>query len=156
MKHERNISGAAPVAHLPDLPGLQGLAIGCLRHWNRGGAAAALGALRAQMPEARACAAFDALQDLTETLATHIRRPLRCHAPQCHCVGPDEAAFARFVEEAALGDREDALMLASLLVAPRGILPLADAAARLGLGLHRALLIEGATKIPEPTSQTRH
>ena len=156
MKHERDISGAAPVAHLPDLPGVQGLVIGCLRHWNRGGAAAALAALRARMPEARACAAFDALQDLTETLATHIRRPLRCHAPQCHCVGLDEAAFARFVEEAALGEREDALMLASLLVAPRGILPLADAAARLGLDLHRAVLLDRSAKIPEPTSQTRH
>lgn len=156
MKHERDISGAASVARISDLPDMQGLVIGCLRHWNRGGAAAALGALRAWMPEPRACAAFDALQDLTETLAAHIRRPLRCHAPHCRCVGRDEAAFARFVEEAALGEREDALMLASLLVTPRAILPLTDAAARLGLGLHRAVVSDQSAKIPEPENHTIH
>lgn len=156
MKHARTITPDAPVAQMNDMAGLPGMVIACLRHWNRGGAAAALGLLRAHMAEAPACAAFEALQDLTEVLGPHIRRPLRCHAPQCHCVGLDEAAFARFVEEAALGEREDALMLASLLVEARGILPLADAARRLGLTLHRAVLRQREQCIPDPANRTRH
>jgi hypothetical protein len=156
MKHARTFTPDAPVAQMDEMTGLPGMVIACLRQWNRGGAPAALGLLRTQMANAPACAAFEALQDLTEVLGPHIRRPLRCHAPQCHCVGLDEAAFARFVEEAALGEREDALMLASLLVAPRGIMPLADAAGRFGLALHRALLCQRAQSIPDPVNTTRH
>ncbi|KNX41722.1 hypothetical protein ROTO_16930 [Roseovarius tolerans] len=156
MKHVRTITPDAPVAQMDDMTGLPGIVIACLRHWNRGGAAAALGLLRAHMSEATACASFEALQDLTDVLGPHIRRPLRCHAPQCQCVGLDEAAFARFVEEAALGEREEALMLASLLVAPRGIMPLADAAHRLGLTLHRAVLQQRTQGFPDPANQTRH
>jgi hypothetical protein len=108
------------------------------------------------MGETRAGAACAALQDVADSLGAHMRRPLRCHAPDCHCVGADEAAFARFVEEAALGGREDALMLASLLVEARGLLPLTDAAARLGLCLQRAVLYDQAQHMPDPVSPTRH
>ncbi|HKL54505.1 MAG TPA: hypothetical protein VJ893_00120 [Roseovarius sp.] len=156
MKHARTITPDAPVAQMDDMTGLPGLVIACLRHWNSGGAAAALGLLRGHMSEAAACAAFEALQDVTAVLGPHIRRPLRCHAPQCHCVGLDEAAFARFVEEAALGEREEALMLASLLVEARGIMPLADAASRLGLALHRAVLRQRVQSFPDPANKIRH
>ncbi|MEI4234102.1 hypothetical protein [Roseovarius sp. D22-M7] len=156
MKHARDITGPATVGHMAEMTGLKGMVITCLRQWNRGGAAAALAVLRDRMGETRAAAAFEALQDVADSLDAHMRRPLRCHAPHCHCVGADEAAFARFVEESALGGREDALMLASLLVEARGILPLTEAAARLGLCLHRAVLYESAQRMPDPVSRTRH
>jgi len=156
MKHTRAITGTAPVDHISEMTGLSGMVIACLRHWNSGGAAAALWLLRDRLGERQAGASFKALQDLADTLGTCMRRPLRCHAPHCHCVGSDEAAFARFVEEAALGVREDALMLASLLVDARGILPLTDAAGRLGLHLHRAALCEAMQRMPDPASPTRH
>ncbi len=156
MKHAREITGQMPVGQMAEMADLPGMVVSCLRQWNRGGAVAALEMLRAHMAEVQALATFEALQDLTEVLAPHMRRPLRCHAPHCACVGMDEAAFARFVEEAALGAREDALMLASLLVEARAILPLTDAAERLGLCLHRGSLCARRPVMPDPVSQTRH
>jgi hypothetical protein len=156
MKHARDLTGQMPVDQMAQLDGLNGLTVAALRAWNAGGALRAHALLCDRMAEPMALAAFEALQDLTEVLGPHIRRPLRCHAPNCACVGLDEAAFARFVQEAALGDREDALLLASILVQPRAILPLTDAAARLGLCLHRAALRAPQSRIPEPTSATRH
>ncbi|MFO7758690.1 MAG: hypothetical protein R6V26_09460 [Roseovarius sp.] len=156
MKHARGITGTVPVGHMSEVSGVSGMVIACLRHWNSGGAAAAYGLLRDRLGEQQGGASFNALQDLADILAACMRRPLRCHAPHCHCVGMDEAAFARFVEDAAFGVREDAMMLASLLVDARGILPLTDAAGRLGLYLHRAALCETAQGMPDPASQTRH
>lgn len=156
MKHARDITGQMPVAETAELAGLSGMVVSCLRHWNQGGAEAALAMLYARMADGQALLTFEALQDVTVVLAAHTRRPLRCHAPHCACVGMDEAVFARFVEEAALGEREDALMLASLLVEARAILPLTDAAGRLGLSLHRAALCARARDLSEPASQTRH
>ncbi|WP_297772197.1 hypothetical protein [uncultured Roseovarius sp.] len=156
MKHARDLSGQMPVGHMAEMDGISAMAVACLRAWNQGGAMRAHAMLCERMTEPMATASFEALHDVTEVLGSNVRRPLRCHAPQCDCVGLDEAAFARFVEEAALGEREDALMLASLLVAPRGILPLADAAGRLGLALHRAVLCQQTQAIPDPVNQTRH
>lgn len=156
MKHARELSGQMPVGQMAEMQGLAGLAVACLRAWNEGGAIRAHAMLCERMAPPMALATFESLQDLTEVLGAQMRRPLRCHAPHCDCVGLDEAAFARFVEEAALGEREDALMLASLLVNARGILALTEAAARLGLCLHRAALRAQARRIPEPLSATRH
>lgn len=154
MKHARDWTGQMPVDQMNQMDGLNRLTVAALRAWNAGGALRAHALLCDRMAEPMALAAFEALQDLTEVLGPHIRRPLRCHAPHCSCVGLDEAAFARFVQEAALGEREDALLLASLLVQARAILPLTDAAARLGLCLHRAA--RAAPRIPDPASATRH
>ena len=46
MKHARAITGTAPVGHISEMTGVSGMVIACLRHWNDGGAAAALGLLR--------------------------------------------------------------------------------------------------------------
>lgn len=143
-----------PVDQMDQMDGLNRLTVAALRAWNAGGALRAHALFCDRMAEPMALAAFEALQDLTEVLGPHIRRPLRCHAPHCARVGLDEAAFARFVQEAALGEREDALLLASILVQARAILPLTDIAARLGLCLHRATLT--APRIPDPASATRH
>jgi hypothetical protein len=140
MKHARDLSGDMPVATMETLPRMSALLISALRGWNRGGAGAALDALRACMTEAQAAAAMAAMCDLAGILGAARRRPLACHAPLCPCVGADEAAFARFVQEAALGEREDALLLASLVVEARAIAALTEAAQRLGLHLHRATL----------------
>ena len=140
MKHPRDLSGEVPGAAMQGMEPLPTLVIAVLRGWNRGGAGAALVALRERMTEAQAAAAMAAMCDLAGILGTSRRRPLACHAPQCLCVGADEAAFARFVREAALGDREDALLLASLIVDGPAIIGLTEAAARFGLHLHRATL----------------
>lgn len=156
MKHARDITGSTTVGDMTGVTHVADMVITCLRQWNRNGAAAAFALLRDRMGAAQAGASVRALQDLADILEAHMRRPLRCHAPHCSCVGTDEAAIARFVEEAAFGARDDALMLASLLVDCRGILPLTDAAARFGLCVHRAALCAAVRTMPEPTSQTRH
>ncbi|HKL64644.1 MAG TPA: hypothetical protein VJ886_00920 [Roseovarius sp.] len=144
MKHARDLSGELPVADMRGMQPLAALVIAALRGWNRGGAGAALVALRARMSEGQAAAAMAAMCDLAGVLGTARRRPLACHAPDCPCVGADEAAFARFVQAAALGEREDALLLASLMVDARAIIALTDAAQRFGLHLHRATLRDRA------------
>jgi hypothetical protein len=156
MKHARDLNGQMPVGNMAEMNGVAAMVVACLRAWNQGGALRAHAMLCEQMAESTALAAFETLQDLTDVLSSTMRRPLRCHAPGCSCVGLDEAAFARFVEEAALGEREDALMLASVLVQARGILPVTEAASRLGLCLHRATLGRQASRMPEPLSATRH
>ena len=157
MKHARDLSGELPVAAMDGMQPLAVLLIAALRAWNRGGAGAALVALRARMSEGQATSAMAAMCDLAGVLGTARRRPLACHAPDCPCVGADEATFARFVQEAALGEREDALLLASLVVEAHAITRLADAAQRFGLHLHRATLCDGvALTATQPMGTTVH
>ena len=87
-----------------------------------------------------AAQAFDAL--CRHCLAGR-RRPLMRHGHACPCLGTDEAAFARLVQTATEGEREDALMLACGMVrhdlAP-AVVHLAQAA---GLALAWALAAQG-------------
>ncbi|SFI89893.1 hypothetical protein [Celeribacter neptunius] len=46
----------------------------------------------------------------------HARRPLCPHAMSCDCLGADEAVLAQFVRLAAKGQREDACLMAMLLI----------------------------------------
>jgi hypothetical protein len=46
----------------------------------------------------------------------HARRPLVHHGMSCDCLGADEAVLAQFVRHAARGQREDACLMAMLLV----------------------------------------
>jgi hypothetical protein len=65
------------------------------------------------------------------------------HGCACPCLGADEAAFARLVQTATEGEREDALMLACCMVRPDlapGLVHLAQAA---GLALAWALAARG-------------
>ena len=48
--------------------------------------------------------------------AGHARRPLLGHALDCPCAGSDECVFARFVALAAEGAREEAVLMAALIV----------------------------------------
>ncbi|TDL84222.1 hypothetical protein E2L08_01785 [Palleronia sediminis] len=57
-----------------------------------------------------------AFRDLVTILAEMGRRPLMTHAPGCACVGSDEAIFAHFVAQSATGERDEALLIASLLM----------------------------------------
>lgn len=141
MRHARDLAGDLPVAAMGGLTPVAGLVVAVLRGWNAGGPGQAMAVLRAHMTEPRAGAAMAALCDLAGVLGAHRRRPLACHAPHCTRVGADEAGFARFVECAALGAREEALLMAGLIVEGRAILSLTDAAARFGLHLHRASLV---------------
>ncbi|AJE47662.1 hypothetical protein [Celeribacter indicus] len=69
----------------------------------------------------------------------HGRRPLMRHGMGCDCLGADEAVLAQFVRLAAQGAREDATLMAMLLV--RGdMAPLAvSLAEQLGLTIRQTV-----------------
>ena len=132
--------GAAPVGRLAELPPLErrgdplpaalvrraGRAGGvCRTSWRRGTATARPRARRRlRRPGQRPWPA-------------HSRRPLMGHAPGCPCAGADECVFARFVALAAEGAREDAVLMAALMVRADLALGLALQAERIGLRLMR-------------------
>ncbi len=69
----------------------------------------------------------------------HARRPLVPHGMACDCLGADEAVLAQFVRLAARGQREDACLMAMLMVRA-DIAPLAvSLAEQLGLLINATL-----------------
>jgi len=130
--------GATPVARLEDLSDLEAAAILMLRiccdaaagrpaptRFRRGG------------PEA---AAFEAVAALVSAAVAGARRPLARHAAECACVGADESALARMVASAAEGEREEAMLLATLIARPEHGPEVARLAERAGLELRRLAL----------------
>lgn len=133
------MNGGAPVGYLTELGGVEAGAVRCLRLWCEGpdgktevwrGLAAALGPDRGR-------ATLCAFEGLLGLLVDHGRRPLMRHDVGCKCLGADEATFANFVSAAASGQREDAMLMAMLLVRPDMSLPLTHLAQTFGLSLHR-------------------
>jgi len=131
--------GAAPVGRLSDLAPLERRIVRSLRLLGHGEVgrmafrmdlAAGLGADAAEAVGGR-------LEELLVTLLRHARRPVACHDIACPCVGGDEYALARFVALAAEGDREDAVLLAAMLVRSDIVLCLAPLAEEVGLRVGR-------------------
>jgi len=134
--------GARPVGRIEDLDA-EGLElVGLLRRLTAGPAARAAAETlleqRAGTDMAlRVIAAFDAVW---RHIALHGRRPLMRHGTGCSCLGADEACLATLVEAATEGAREDALLMACLVVRPdMSPMVVADAAV-LGLALRRLVL----------------
>ena len=110
--------GGAAVGRLAELPPLERRVIRCLRLWCAGPQGQGGPRARAR-PAPRAGgrpASRRALDDLLGTTARHARRPLMGHALDCPCAGGDECVFARFVALAAEGAREEAVLMAALMV----------------------------------------
>jgi hypothetical protein len=131
--------GAAPVGRLTDLPPLERRIVRSLRllgHGEVGRAALQMDLAAALGPET-AAAVGGRLEELLGTLMRHARRPVACHDLTCPCVGGDEYALARFVALAAEGDREDATLLAALLVRADVAICLAPLAEEVGLRVGR-------------------
>lgn len=152
------VRGGVPVGHLSELPHVEAGAIACLRLWCDGagsqarlwdGLAGALGAAHGK----RALGAFEGLVGL---IVAHGRRPLMRHHRDCICVGADEAAFAALIAAAADGEREDAMLLAALLVRP-GVSPeVVELAGEFGLALRRMALCDSRPIGSAPLQETVH
>jgi hypothetical protein len=136
--HPRNPGGAA-VGRLDELPPLERRVIRCLRLWCAGEAGQqALGeelARRHGPDSARRIAA--GFSELVVATVRNARRPLMGHAVDCPCAGSDECVFARFVALSAEGAREEAVLIAALMVRADLALGLAALAEQVGLGLMR-------------------
>ncbi len=115
--HQRNPGGAA-VGRLAELPPLERRVIRCVRLWSGGSQGReALGEELARRHGRRPAGTLPrALDELLETTVRYARRPLMGHALDCPCAGSDECVFARFVALAAEGAREEAVLIAALIV----------------------------------------
>ena len=112
--------GGTAVGMINDYDGIEAAAVIYLRMWFDGPQERRNmhEDLRQSLGAAKAGKAFQALGDLFSLCATHGRRPLMRHSSTCKCVGADEACFARFICAAAEGEREDAMLIATLIVRP--------------------------------------
>lgn len=131
--------GASPVGRLAHLPEAESWWVRALRLWCDGdeGQVALKTELEARFGEAGAHAVFARFTDLLSLIFRYSRRPLVRHSVDCTCVGADEAVFALFCSQ-ALADREEAMMIACLLLRA-DVAPLAVSLAQtLGLDLMRA------------------
>jgi hypothetical protein len=136
MRPER---GTSPVARLAHLPEAEAWWVRALRLWCDGdeGQGALRAELEARFGEAGAHAVFARFTDLLGLIFHYSRRPLVRHSVSCDCVGADEAVFALFCSQ-AVTDREEAMMIACLLLRA-DVAPLAVSLAQtLGLDLMRA------------------
>jgi hypothetical protein len=128
--------GGAAVGQLAELPPLERRVIRCLRLW-----CAEPQALTTELAARRGAAAAEGIATdfgaLMLTFVSHARRPMLRHDLDCPCAGADECVFARFVALAAEGAREDAVLMAALMVRPDMALPLATLAEAIGLALAR-------------------
>lgn len=136
--------GAAPVARLDDLTEEEAWTIAAIRLWSEEGGAgnAALAeAVAGRIGRERGRRVSSLFGDLMTLMADHARRPILRHRPACSCVGADEAVIANFVTASTQGPREDAMLIATLLLRP-DVAPLAVSLAQmLGLELRRGLAL---------------
>ncbi|MEY1554076.1 hypothetical protein AB3Y40_00440 [Yoonia sp. R2331] len=149
--------GGAAVGHLQDYDSLKATAVIYLRMWCDGpdmqsivqhDMTQALGAARGQR-------VFEAFCDLCRLCAHHGRRPLAHHALHCKCVGADEASFAQFIASATEGDREDAMLIAILLVRPDVAPVITSLATQFGISLKQMKLCARRAAAPKPTGRHR-
>ncbi|MGG7567150.1 hypothetical protein ACQ5SO_13435 [Rhodovulum sp. DZ06] len=140
--------GAAPVSRMEELSPLETAAVMYFRLWHDGeaGRARATADFAALLGLGHGAAAVQALDRLCALLGAHGRRPLMRHSKSCSCVGSDEAVVAAFLSRAAEGEREEAMLMASLLIRAE-MAPLALAVAEeLAVALRRLAL----RAAPEP------
>lgn len=115
--------GGLPVGHFDDLAPLEARVVAALRLWD---------------PDGSTTGPARALGELLALCQHYGRRPLLRHAVGCPCLGADEACLARLVATAATGGREDAMLIATLMVRPDVAPALSAVAQDFGLGLARA------------------
>jgi hypothetical protein len=130
--------GAAPVGRLTELPPLERQVIRYLRLWSAGADGQELAMQEFDAKHGRAAARLVArFGELVLLTVRHARRPLRGQAPGCLCAAGEKCVFARFVALAAEGAREEAILMAALMVRADLALELTALAEEIGLGLMR-------------------
>lgn len=131
--------GGATVGRLSDLTPIEAGAVMYLRLWaeGSGGRADAASDFDIALGKDHGSIAMLTLDRLCTLCARHGRRPLVRHGLGCACLGADENCFAQMIAAASEGAREDAMMMASLIVRPDFAPALASLSEELGLALRR-------------------
>ena len=160
MMDEIGVPGDAParrggetVAMLDALPPTQILSILLLRDWCEGPEGRTRIAVLLEeglgaYPGQKAAGDWDAFMRM---LTERGRRPLMRHATTCRCVGADEAVIANLLELAASGERDDAMLVASLLVPGDRLLYLMVLAEAVGVAIRRTDLRLRRARAPART-----
>lgn len=131
--------GGAPVGYVSELDQVEAASVLYLRMWCNGpdSQAKVWSDFATRMGHDQGRNALKSFEQICNLFARHGRRPLMRHSVECKCLGADESCFANFIGAAANGDREDAMLIATLLVRA-DIAPLITSLAEdLGLGLKR-------------------
>lgn len=112
--------GGAPVGFITELNGIEAASVIYLRLWCDGPDAQAQvwNDFASGLGPDQGRKALESFGDLCSLCTRHGRRPLMRHAVRCKCLGADESCFANFIATAATGEREDAMLIATLLVRP--------------------------------------
>ncbi len=110
--------GGAPVGYLYELAHVEAKAVQFLRLWSEGPEAqsliwtefqTALGADNGRIAQ-------QSFENLCTLCGRYGRRPMMRHHSSCKMIGADESCFANLVALAANGEREDAMLISTLLV----------------------------------------
>ncbi len=152
--------GGATVGHLQDYDAITAASIVYLRMWcNSADTQASMAHdLIATLGVGRGRKAVEAFAELCGMCVQHGRRPLCRHALHCKCVGADEASFAHFIAAATEGDRDDAMLIAILLVRPDVAPIITSLAADFGLALKQMNLAtpRAIAQMPPQRQTTLH
>lgn len=148
--------GGAAVGFLSDLNSVEAATVDCLRRWSDGPQAQAdlwndMSAAMGTQNARRAVQSFDQLYGLCARFG---RRKLMRHSVACECLGADEACFANFIGAAADGQREDAMMIATLLVRADYASIVTTLATDFGLALRRMPCSAGRTVLENSKTTT--
>ena len=138
-----------------ELEATQAAAVLYLRLWNDGpqSRAEVQQDLRLALGEEQGHKALQSFEQLCRLFKEHCRRPLMRHSVTCKCLGADEACFANFVAIAAEGDREDAMLIATLLVRADMAPAVTMLASELGLALKRMCLSTQVARVETHAGQ---
>ncbi len=141
--------GGAAVGRLTDLAPIEAGAVMYLRLWSEGakGRADAASDFDIALGANQGRAAMLTLDRLCSLCASYGRRPLIRHGLGCACLGADENCFAQMIAAASEGAREDAMMMASLIVRPDFAPALTSLSEELGMALRRM-----TAAVPMPTT----
>lgn len=155
-KHDQ-LRGGTPVGMLSELPKFNALSVLMFRHWWAGpdGQAEVWSRFCTRYPFPAAHEHMKSFEQLMSLLSRHCRRPLMYHNVQCSCLGGDESAFASFIEAAALGDREDAMLFAINLMRPDMAVMAASLAEQVGLAIS-GINVEHPLGDMNISNQTKH
>lgn len=131
--------GSTPVGFIAELDGVEAASVIYLRLWCDGpeSQARVWNDFASGLGSDHGRTALNSFDELCKLCTRHGRRPLIRHSVQCKCLGADESCFANFISAAATGEREDAMLIATLLV-HADVAPLITAlASDFGLALMR-------------------
>ena len=158
MTNSQQKRGGAPVGYITELDGVEAASVIYLRLWCNGPDSRTsvwndfvfhLGAERGRK-------ALQSFEDLCRLCCQHGRRPLMRHSVNCNCLGSDESCFASFIRTASTGDREDALLIATLLVRADVAPMITSLATEFGLALKRMNLCAPRHMADTPQSTPTH